>query len=438
MFSRTVCENAINLYAYMLIDFRVSNFRSVREEQVLSLVAAADKAHTDTHVAPAPNKVVPATLRSAVIYGPNAGGKSNLIRALNFMRGAVAESAGLQPGQLFNAQPFRLDAAMAAQPSKFELTFAVDGVRYQYGFALTPERVIEEWLLVYKAPKAQQWFTRKWDVQSQQDTYEFGSHLTGQRKLWQEATRSNALFLSTAAQLNSETLTPVFRWIVENIVVFQTAGMLANDFSVAMAQTTTGAQALTDLLRAADISIAAIDVVAHKGFHQSLQIDNATGAVHGHRQDAEIAVPQFRHVTDAGSATFELADESDGTQRLFALAGPVLDILRTGRVLVVDELDSSLHTMLVRRLVESFHNTSQNTGDAQLVFTTHDTALLDQSLFRRDQVWFVEKTREQATHLYPLTEFSPRKGEALERGYLAGRYGAVPMLGELPAVAATH
>lgn len=115
---------------------------------------------------------------------------------------------------------------------------------------------------------------------------------------------------------------------------------------------------------------------------------------------------------------------------LFALAGPVLDILRQGRVLVVDELDRSLHTMIVRRLVEWFHNPAMNPHGAQLVFTTHDTALLDQTLFRRDQVWFVEKTREQATHLYPLSDFSPRKGEALERGYLQGRYGAVPMLSD--------
>jgi uncharacterized protein len=422
----------------MLIEFRTSNFRSIREEQVLSLVAAKDKSLADTHVAAAPNKVVPAALRSAVIFGPNAGGKSNLLRALAFMRGAVAESAGLQPGQLFNVQLFRLDAAMAEQPSEFEITFALSGARYQYGFALTPSRIVEEWLLVYKTQKAQQWFSRKWDAERQQDTYEFSSHLTGQRKLWQEATRSNALFLSTAAQLNSEALTPVFRWIVDNIVVFLPATMLDGDPSTAMAQTSSGAQALTDLLKAADISISGIEIVKRKGVRQLWQMDGATGALHTERQDAEFAMPQFRHVAEAGSATFELGDESDGTQRLFALAGPLLEILRTGRVLVVDELDRSLHTMIVRRLVEWFHDSAYNTGGAQLVFTTHDTALLDQSLFRRDQIWFVEKTRDQTTRLYPLSEFSPRKGEALERGYLSGRYGAVPMLGDLPAVAAKH
>lgn len=422
----------------MLIEFRVGNFRSIRDEQVLSLVAAKDKTLSDTHLVAAPNKVVPATLRCAVVYGPNASGKSNLVRALAFMRGAVAESAGLQAGQLFNTQPFKLDPAMADQASTFEVTFAINGVRYQYGFAVKPDRVVEEWLLVYRAPKAQQWFSRQWDAARQQDVYEFSSHLTGQRKVWQDATRGNALFLATAAQLNSEVLTPVFRWIVDNIVVFQPAAMPMQDFSVSMAQTVAGAQAMTNLLQAADISIAGIEIVHRKGFRQMLQPDGATGAMNSHRQDAEFAMPQFRHVTEAGAATFELGDESDGTQRLFALAGPVLDILRTGRVLVVDELDGSLHTLIVRRLVQWFHDPAYNTGGAQLVFTTHDTALLDQALFRRDQVWFVEKTHQQATRLYPLAEFSPRKGEALERGYLEGRYGAVPLLGDLAVAPAAH
>lgn len=415
----------------MLIDFRVRNFRSVRDELVLSLVAAKDAALVDSNVVASTNKVVPNTLRSAVIYGPNASGKSNLVRALTFMRAFVAESATVvQAGQSLNVQAFRLDAAMADQPSQFEITFAVDGVRYQYGFALTRDRVVDEWLLVYKAAKAQQWFTRHWDAPTQTERYEFSAHLTGQRKLWQEATRPNALFLSTAVQLNSELLRPVFQWIVDQLVVFH-GGPPLPDYSVDMAQHSEGAKAIVELLGAADISIAGIDVVKRKGFRQWLQLDGATGMLNTSRQDAEFSTPQFRHVTDAGTATFDLEDESLGTQHLFALAGPVLDILRLGRVLVVDELDSSLHTLLVRRLVEWFHNPALNPRGAQLIFTTHDTTLLDQTLFRRDQVWFIEKTRAQATHLYPLTDFSPRKGEALERGYLQGRYGAVPMLSDL-------
>ena len=139
---------------------------------------------------------------------------------------------------------------------------------------------------------------------------------------------------------------------------------------------------------------------------------------------------QFIHKSDAGTASLELHEESLGTRRLFAFAGPVIDVLRQGRVLIVDELDGSLHPLMVRFLLQMFHSPELNRNGAQLIFTTHDTSLLDKDLFRRDQVWFVEKDRTQATRLYPLTDFSPRKNEALERGYLMGRYGALPFLSD--------
>lgn len=150
-------------------------------------------------------------------------------------------------------------------------------------------------------------------------------------------------------------------------------------------------------------------------------------------------MPQFVHKTKNGTARFELHEESQGTQRLYAFAAPVLDVLKTGKMLVVDELDSSLHTLLVRRLVGMFHDSGLNVGGAQLIFTTHDTSLLEDALFRRDQIWFTEKDRDQATRIYPLTDFSPRKKEALERGYLAGRYGALPFFSDpLPTTRSTR
>jgi uncharacterized protein len=150
------------------------------------------------------------------------------------------------------------------------------------------------------------------------------------------------------------------------------------------------------------------------------------------QEEGEVMLPVFEHHTEQGSAKFELHEESEGTQRLFTLAAPVMDVLRHGRVLVVDELDRSLHTLLVRRIVAMFHDPVLNPRGAQLVFSTHDTSLLDHTLFRRDQVWFAEKDKSQATRIFPLSDFSPRKHEAWERGYLMGRYGAVPMFSDLP------
>lgn len=191
----------------MLLEFRIRNYRSIRDEIVISFVASGDKKLAETHLMPTGIKSLPNVVRSAVVYGPNASGKSTLLQAIAFMRAVVAESATtMQLGQTFNVQPFRLDAAWISQATEFEMSFMLDGVRHQYGFSLTPERIVSEWLLVYRAAKPQQWFSRSFDEQTKTSSYEFSTHLTGPRKLWQESTRPNALFLSTAAQLNSELL----------------------------------------------------------------------------------------------------------------------------------------------------------------------------------------------------------------------------------------
>lgn len=417
----------------MLLEFRVRNYRSIRDEMALSLIASGDKELADTHLAPTGLKSLPHVVRSTVIYGPNASGKSNLLQALAFMRAVIAESATvMQLGQPFNVQPFRLDPSWATEPTEFEVTFLLDGVRHQYGFSLTPERIIDEWLLVYKAAKPQQWFSRKYDAKTQSSTYEFSTHLSGPRKLWQETTRPNALFLSTAVQLNSELLGPVFRWLTDKPVYFGAGLTPPHDYTTQLLQTPAGKQSVREFLQSADISISDIQTVSRKGFKQQLMLNPTGGIAQVTREESEFLEPVFVHETKRGTASFDLHEESQGTQRLYALAAPVLDVLKNGRLLVVDELDSSLHTLLVRRLVRMFHQPEFNPLGAQLVFTTHDTSLLDRTLFRRDQVWFTEKDQNQATRLYPLSDFSPRKTEAWERGYLVGRYGAVPFFSEPP------
>lgn len=413
----------------MLLEFRIRNYRSIRDEIVVSFVASKDKKLADTHLASTGIKSLPQVLRSAVVYGPNASGKSTLLQALFFMRAVVAESATImQPGQTFNVQPFRLDTEYAKQPTEFEITFLLDGVRHQYGFRLTPERIVDEWLLVYRAAKPQQWFSRSFDEKTQSSVYEFSTHLTGPRKLWQETTRPNALFLSTAAQLNSELLGPIFRWLVEQPVYLGAGLSPLPDSTTELLQTDVGKRAVRDFLTSADISISDVVSVSRPGFQQHIMI-GPEGPKFS-REERDLLMPQFVHKTEHGSASFELHEESQGTQRLYALAAPVLDVLKNGRLLIVDELDSSLHPLLVRRLVNMFHNPELNSHGAQLLFSTHDTSLLDRTVFRRDQIWFTEKDRDQATRLYPLSDFGPRETEAWEKGYLIGRYGAVPFFDE--------
>jgi len=408
----------------MLLEFRVRNYRSIRDEQVLALTASGDREMAATHLAPTGLKAAPHALRSVVVYGPNASGKSSLLRALDYLRAVVAESATvIQPGQTYSVQPFKLDSATAQQPTEFEITFLSAGVRHQYAFSMTSQRIVSESLLLYRSSKPTQLFSRR-HVEGDTYSYEFSTYLTGPRKLWQDSTRPNALFLSMAAQLNSEQLGPVFNWIVQNITFLPAGATVLPDFTTALLATEQGRASIREFLSEADISIADVQAVPRKGMHAKW-VMSASG-LHASQEEREFMVPVFEHITPRGSAKFELHDESEGTQRLFGLIAPVLDCLRDGRVLVVDELDSSLHTLLVRRLITMFQTPDLNPNGAQLIFSTHDTSLLDHSLFRRDQIWFTEKDDDQATRLYPLSDFSPRKQEAWERGYLAGRYGAVP------------
>ncbi len=424
----------------MLVEFRVKNFLSLRDEQVLSLVASKDKTLQDTHTQATGISAALNLLCSAVIYGANASGKSNLIKALQYMRGVVTESAtSIQPGQSFGVQPFRLDADSANQPSEFEVTFLLAGVRYQYGFAMTAQRIVSEHLLVFKAFKPQRWFARHFDIDTGKDIYDFSPGLKGSKNVWEGATRPNALFLSMAVQLNSDALRPVFDWFANQLVILNEQAQLSPQVSIAKLKQADGRKEICNFLAAADISIADIDVETRTVSVQSVHFDlaavktevqsQAVSSKAAPSKEIEQHKLRFHHVTEQGKAIFDLMDESNGTRNLLFLAGPVLDILSKGLTLVIDELDTSLHTLLVRQLVALFHRPDINASGAQLIFTTHDTALLDApDLFRRDQVWLVEKDRNQTSALVSLSDFSPRKNEALERGYLMGRYGGIPFI----------
>ncbi len=414
----------------MLIEFRVKNFRSLRDEQVLTLVASKDKTLLSSNAQETGVRAAPALLRSTAIYGANASGKSNLVKALQYMRGVVAESATvIQPGQTYNLQPFRLDRVSITEPTEFEITFLMAGVRYQYGFAMTQARIVNEYLLVYKAFKPQRWFERYLDEETDEEIYEFSTSFKGSKSTWQHATRSNALFLSMAVQLNSEQLRPVFDWITKQLIVFNEVTPLAPELSIQMLLQPEERKGICEFLASADISIKDIQVSTRTVPGQQVRFDMTSGKTEIESKEIEDHQLRFLHATNQGEAEFDLKDESSGTRNLLLVAGPVLDILRKGYTLIIDEIDTSLHTLLVQEMVRLFHDPETNAAGAQLIFTTHDTSLLNApGLLRRDQVWFTEKDADQASSLISLSEFSPRKNEALERGYLTGRYGGIPFI----------
>jgi AAA15 family ATPase/GTPase len=324
----------------------------------------------------------------------------------------VLLSASLQPGKPLPVTPFLLDEASAGEPSEFELIFLVDGVRYQYGFAATASQVTEEWLFASPKGRAQHWFNREWDADSATYQWEFGNAFLGEKQLWKSSTRDNALFLSTAAQLNSKSLAPVFGWFADKLHILA-ADDLPHMYTAKLCTEDRTKSEVLEFLQAADFDIADLNVqieqFSEKHLPESVPSE-LKSIILSENDQQEVAKVRTIHRTSQGrQVEFKLSDESDGARKLFAFAGPWLDTLQSGNILFIDELHGSLHPKLVQFLVNLFHAGNTNPHNAQLVFTTHDTSILNQDMFRRDQIWFFEKSREQASHLYPLTDFHPRK-----------------------------
>jgi hypothetical protein len=431
----------------MFIEFSVSNFRSILTRQTLSMVASPDTAHLQRNVSPGKEKEL-RMLRSAVIYGPNAAGKSNILRAVETLRQLVLNSStGYQEGQPIPVTPFVFSKAGSDQPSEFEIIFvADDGVRYHYCCVVTAERVLKEWLVAYPLGRAQRWFEREYDTATKTQRWWFGPNFNAERaerKVWQDFTRDNALFLSTAIQLNNAQLRPAYNWITQKLIVL-VPGVDLNPFlSLNLLREGAGQEKIMRFMRAADIGIDRLELL-EEDLTPVASGTLSPGAMRIHfeiglQPGGSPPVPvqkRFRVLawhkrTDTNEEVpLDMSDESDGTRKLFEFTGGWLHALDGGATLFVDELDRSLHPHMTRFLVGLFHSRS-NDKNAQLVFTTHDTTLLDTDLMRRDQIWFMEKDAQRSSHLYPLLEYSPRKDEALERGYLKGRYGAIPFIGDL-------
>lgn len=422
----------------MLIEFSVTNFRSILERQTLNMTASSyfKELESLNTFAPDQDDGVPRLLRSTVLYGPNASGKSTLIQALQFVKGQVLNSQKeSQAGDPIDVVPFKLTAASQAAGSEFEVTFVEQGVRYDYGFCCNRERFTEEWLIAYPLGRAQKWFHRVFDAETGKDAYKFSTSFAGgrQRQTLAAQTRPNALFFSTAVQLNNEQLKPAFDWFKSRLRVFDSAQGFHGADTVQRCDKDEDRQRVVAFMNSADLSIADIQLketvfsveILPKNMPKALKDEFLKDMV-----GKKFVEPRFIHknVDTQESVEFAEAEESDGTRALFAFAGPWLDVIENERVLVVDELDTSLHPLLVHHLVKRLHHEGTK---AQLIFTTHDTTLLSQKLLRRDQVWFMEKDAKSATRLYPLSDFSPRDNEAVERGYLNGRYGGIPFLKDL-------
>lgn len=426
----------------MLIELKVTNFRSIREEQTFSLVAGnADKELASCVI----DRELPGLsgvrfLKGAAIYGANASGKSNVIEAMAFVTKFVQRSATKnQPGDPTGAEPFKLDRDSASKPSEFEITFVAENDRFVFGFSVTSTRVIEEYLVAYPKGAPQRWYHRTFNAEK--NVYEWTKPSTAfkQDKSLQDKTRENSLFLSVGPQFNHTQLTQVFNWFKNSVrfIHLSADAMLHPGFTAELVPKPTHHDRIMNLLRSADIGVVDAQIqekefdmeVLKKTLSESMLATLEQEGVMKSRKQVEINLTHKAEGMEPVALDFDY-EESAGTRRFFSLIGPWTDILDNGHTVFVDEIETSLHPVLVKELLKLLLCSKNNPKGAQVVFTTHNPILLDGSLMRRDQVWFTEKSPVGATHLYPLTDYQPRKDEALAKGYLAGRYGAIPFMPE--------
>jgi len=424
----------------MLIEFRVANFRSFEEEQTISLVASKDEKHPDNMIPCEKSNL----LKAAAIYGSNASGKSNLVKAIGVARQFVRNSATrMNVGdKIRGIVPFRLDADSRMKPSSFEMTVVVDGTRFNYSFSATSDRVHDERLVAY-APRAQRWFERRFDLETKQTVWAFRGPLRAEERILKEKTRDNGLVLSRGAELNIKPLSELFLWF-RRLWVFdlsdQPVGLIMMETAKRIKEDPVFANRVIQMTRHADLGIDAVTVAEEsfraEEFPTEMKALLSEKAMHEVLTTRLVVHTTHRILHSNAQVEFDLGeDESNGTKRFFSLAGPILDALDNGAVVVVDELDCSLHPLLTRKLIELFQSPEANKKGAQLIFVTHDSTLMDPELFRRDQIWMVEKNSSGASELFSLYDFDtkdrPRNTEAFQRNYLAGRYGGVPKFGPI-------
>lgn len=409
----------------MLLNFRVANHRSIREEQELQLHPAYD--------ADRPPGTEWAAVPVVGLFGANAAGKSNLVGALEYMASMVVNShRDAEPGDGLTRNVFRLDAAASDEPSWYVVDLLLDDVRYTYGFSVDDERVLDEWLYSYPLGKKRKIFERP-DGEVQPGD----SQAKRELELVENITEPNVLFLTMAARSKQEDFRPVYDWFATGLRFAERGTRMPPGVPPGPDR---DAAALMALLRSADLGIEAY------GTERQVMDEDALRRLYGgrvprrelarleERGPREFMRPWIGHRGRSGVVRMELHEESAGTRALLAQAPRFLSVLRQGGTFIVDEIDSSLHPLLTAQLIGLFQDPETNPRAAQLIFTSHDASLLGRAdgedILKRDQVWFVEKDRYGETCLVALSEFKPRTGENHERRYLGGSYGGVPFIDE--------
>lgn len=423
----------------MLLEFSVSNHLSFKTKTTLSLFATPIKEHIDTNIFSTNRYDL---LKGAVIYGANASGKSNFIKAMSTMRRLVLQSFEQSSADELDVIPFLLNVETENTPSSFEAVFLIDNVRYRYGFEVDNRTVHTEWL--FEAPKQAEkpLFIREDDGIEVMKGFPEGKDLEGR-------TRDNALFLAVVDQFNGKVAKKIMKWFNNFITISGLSHEGYKAVTFGMLENKKTQNTLLNFYKKLDLGFDDVTISKKPFDSKELPGDMPEVLVKQLLTDFEgafkIDIKTIHTKYDAkdkvvGKIEFDMrSQESSGTNKLFNISGPVFDVLNDGGTLIVDELDASLHPLLTLAITKLFNSKEFNRNNAQLIFATHDTNLLNYGNYRRDQIYFVEKNKYGASEMYSLVEYKEegktiRKDRSFEKDYIEGRYGAIPFIGNLSNV----
>ena len=417
----------------MLIEFTIKNFRSINEKVTLSMVASPDKTlqmntiHT--------NQIKDRLLRSAILYGANASGKTNILYSLAVLRNYLLLSHQYGKHAELPFSPFLPSNTKTIKPTEFYLTFFQKNIRYEYCLSFNKKKIIEELLYYYPKGKRATIFERR-----KTNEYKFTVDKGAQKSIAAK-TRENVSYLSSSVQWNYPGTEEAFNWFENQLYPLgQTDHPEATRKTVSMLNSKNNKirNEIMHCMEMADLGIVDIDAKYKKLTQEDFSPDTHPEVIKLllEQEQAETLEARMFHrqIQKGGKEKVYPIDynlESEGTKKLFSIIGPCLHSLANGRILILDELDVRLHPLLCIYIIKLFHNPNKNKSNAQLLFSTHNTNFLDLELFRRDQIWFTEKNpKTNNTELYSLVDFSPRKDSNIQKGYLMGRYGAIPFIRE--------
>lgn len=422
----------------MLIEFQVGNFLSFKETVTFSMVASdidSQDSELDSNSVFAVNEELN-LLQTAAIYGANASGKSNFAKAFGFMRRFVIDSSRqIQITDEIEIDPFRLSTETENQPSFFQVSFWLTKKIYRYGFKITKEKVTEEWLYCTTNVQEYKLFTRDQNIKINPKSFKEGKGL-------EDKTKHNSLFLSVSAQFNGKISEQILKWFFNCQVISGTQdrnyrNITIKYFEFSSYQKKDIVQFIKDLdLYIYDISMTKESVSLPSEMPEELKKLILRSPNEFYSTSIQTLHEKYNEEGQVvGTEKFELEEnESEGTKKLFYLSGVLLNALKNGHLIVIDELDAKLHPIITHKIVQLFNSNKYNSKGAQLIFMTHDTNLLSFRLFgnrllRRDQIWFTEKNQQGATDLYSLVEYDIPEDSAFESDYIRGKYGAIPFIG---------